>query len=116
MNSDILHFLPIIPIGVAFFLFVTKHFAEVYKVGLWLLMSSIIIQLFYLFLMYNDKIDTASADSIVLNFFVLIEEAILLIWLMMRLQKIDLREFNLYRTLMALGILTQLYLIIQAVL
>lgn len=115
MNSDILHILPIIPIVIAFILFIVRPFAEVYKIGLWLLMSSILIQLFYLGLLYNGKIVVDNADSILLNFFVLIEEAILLIWLMMRLQKIDIREFNLYRTLMALGIITQLYLIIQTI-
>ena len=50
---------------------------------------------------------------LVLQFLLIAEFSILLVWLIMRLQVIAITEFNLFRVAMLLGILTQWYVSLQ---
>ncbi len=112
MLGTITYLLPAVIASITLGLFVLKPFAEVYKNGLISLISTVLFQLFFLVMIYNGRFEV-EADLLVLQFLLIAEFSILLVWLIMRLQVIAITEFNLFRVAMLLGILTQWYVSLQ---
>ena len=115
MLENITYLLAPLLLSTALVVFSVGSFANVYKNALLLLIAGLLFELYMLFLAYDGKLNMA-ADLLVIQFFLVIEFALLLVWMVMRLQFIKLNEFNLYRLAMLLGILTQWYVSLYLIL